>query len=85
MWSIEAHGRVIAERSRSRIAEAEVKKVLDQQKIEKVLVREAGKAEDKVRAAAMIKEDLVKVTREAQVQAFKRHAIAKQLREAWSK
>ena len=32
----------------------------------------------------MIEDDLMKTTREEQMKAYKRHEIAKQLREAWT-
>ena len=77
MWSIEAHGRVTEERNKARAAEAEVRKVQDQQKIELARAKQKGKEEDKALAARMEQEDLEKVTREAQVEAYKRHQVAK--------
>ena len=73
MWSIEAHGRVTEERKRARIAEAKVRVVQEQQKKELALAKQQGKEEDKKLAAMIVKHDLEMVTREAQVEAFKRH------------
>ena len=53
MWSIEAHGRVTEERNKARAAEAEVRKVQDQQKIEVARAKQKGKEEDKALAARL--------------------------------
>jgi len=65
MWTIEDHGRVMEERKRLRVAEAEVKLVLDHQKIEMARTRELSIELDKDFAVKMVKKDLEIMTHEA--------------------
>ena len=84
LWTIETKTRAIEERERNKKVNAEVKQTLDNQVRHIVRGRQQHRENDLTTGKRLIEEDLTQATREAQLEAFKRHEMTKQLRNAWN-
>ena len=84
LWTIESKTRAIEERERTKKVNHEVKQTLDSQVRHIVLGRKQHREDDLSTGQQLIEADMTMATREAQLEAFKRHEMIKQLRSAWN-
>ena len=84
LWTIETATRGIEERSKTKKAEDEVKAGLDVQVDRLNRERELSRTEELSVGQKLIENDLEQTAKEAQLAAYKRHEMTKNLREAWT-
>ena len=84
LWTIETKTRELDERKKQQQTNNEVKNILDGQVRFMNENRAQQQKNDFDTGSDLISQDLQLATREAQIAAFKRHEITKQLREAWT-
>ena len=84
LWTIETATRGIEERAKTKKAEDEVKAGLDIQVDRLNRERELSRTEEISVGQKLIDYDLVQTAKEAQLAAYKRHEMTKNLREAWT-
>lgn len=84
LWTIETATRGIEERAKTKKAEDEVKAGLDIQVDRLNRERELSRTEELSVGQKLIDYDLVQTAKEAQLAAYKRHEMTKNLREAWT-
>ena len=85
LWTIESQGRRLEEMNRTKKDKMAANEALTAQKYFDDRVRAESRENDLKIGSKIVNADLEQMTREAQVQAYKRHEMAKQLREAWTK
>ena len=85
LWTIETPTRAYQEMLKTKKENEAVKKTLDSQLKEIVSGRLNSREEEIKLGQKMIENDLESATREAQMNAYKRHEMSKQLRDAWTK
>ena len=84
IWTIETRTRAIEERERTKKVNNEVKQTLDSQVRHIVAGRQQYREDELSTGQQLIEADMSLATREAQLEAFKRHEMTKQLRSAWN-
>lgn len=84
-WTIETPVRAINERQQAKTKNQAMKDHLDTQVTHIVAVRQQSREADLDVGAELVRADLDQQVRDQQIQAYKRHEMAKSLREAWSK
>ena len=84
IWTIETRTRAIEERERTKRVNSEVKQTLDSQVRHIVAGRNQYREDELSTGQQLIETDLSLAAREAQLEAYKRHEMTKQLRSAWN-
>ena len=84
IWTIETRTRAIEERERTKKVNSEVKQTLDSQVRHIVAGRNQYREDELSTGQQLIETDLSLAAREAQLEAYKRHEMTKQLRSAWN-